>query len=128
VANAKYDEGRVAIAKGDVDLDTAVIDLVAVSSAYAFDASHSSADLTGILDTDAALASQAVDAEGYFTTDPAVLTGVAVGEDPAGFVLRVQGGVLLAFYDTSTGGIAIALEGDGTNITVNPPPAGWFRN
>lgn len=127
MANAKYDEGREAIAKATIDLDTATIDLVAVSSAYTFAAGHSSADLAGILDTDAALTGQTVSSTGWFTTDAAVFTGVAVGEDPAGFVLRVQGGVLLAFYDTLNNDQPVDITGDGTTLTINPPTSGWFR-
>ncbi len=127
MANAKYDEGRVALASAGIDLTSVDVDLVAVDDTYTFSATDSAGDLTGVLDTAASLGSQAVDTEGYFTTDPAVFTGVAIGEDPAGFVLRVQGGELLAFYDTSTGGVAIGLEGDGSSITINPPADGWFR-
>lgn len=128
MSNAKYDEGREAIAKATIDLDTAVIDLVAVG-VYTFSAAHSSADLTDILDTDAALAAQAVDGQGYFTTDPAVFTGLAVGEDPTAFILRVQGGVLLCYIDTLDGDQPVdgAVIGDGTNVTINPATLGWFQ-
>jgi hypothetical protein len=125
--NGKYDEGRAAIAKADIDLDTAVVDLVAVDDTYVFDATHDATDLTGILDTAAGLANQAVDTEGWFSTDEAVFTGLTVGENVAGFVLRVQSGVLLAFYDTVTGDQPVNIEGDGTNVTIYPPSDGWYR-
>lgn len=125
--NGKYDEGRVAIAKADIDLDTATVDLVAVDDTYVFAATHSSSNLTGILDTAAGLTSQAVDTEGWFSSDEAVFTGLTVGENVAGFVLRVQSGVLLAFYDTVTGDQPVNIEGDGTNVTIYPPADGWFR-
>lgn len=125
--NGKYDEGRAAIAKADIDLDTAVVDLVAVSDAYVFAATHTAANLVGVLDTAAALTGQVVDTEGWFSTAAAVFTGLTVGENVAGFVLRVQSGVLLAFYDTVTGDQPVNIEGDGTNVTIYPPSDGWYR-
>lgn len=128
MANAKYDEGREAIAKATIDLDTATIDLVAVE-AYTFDPTHSSGDLTNIVDTDASLGSNAVDSEGYFSTADAVLTGLAVGDDPTAFIMRVQGGVLLAYIDTLDGDVPVegTIIGDGTNVTIHKPSPGWFR-
>jgi hypothetical protein len=73
------------------------------------------------------LANQAVDTEGWFSTDEAVFTGLTVGEDVAGFVLRVQSGVLLAFFDTVTGDQPVNIVGDGTNVTIYPPSDGWYR-
>lgn len=128
--NAKYDEGRAGIAKADIDLDTAVIDLVAVDDTYVFDRTHSAGDLTGILDTAASLTGQGVDSEGNFTTDTAVFTGLGVGDDPAGFVMRVQGGELIGWIDTLDGEQPVdgAIIGDGTNVELNPPADGWFQN
>ncbi len=128
MANTKYDEGREAIAKANIDLDTATIDLVAVEG-YTFDASHGSGDITGIVDTDASLGGNAVDAQGYFTTNSAVFTGLAVGEDPTAFILRVQSGVLLAYIDTLDGDQDVdgAVIGAGIPLTLHPNPLGWFR-
>lgn len=123
----KYDEGREAVST-TLNLATATLDLVAVDDTYVPDATDSAGDLTGVLDTAASLASPAVDTEGRLSTDPAVFTGLAVGEDTAGFVLRVQGGVLLRFFDRFTGDLVVDVVGDGTNVTINPPTNGWWRS
>lgn len=125
MANAKYDEFRAALAVGDVDLEGDTLDLVALDDSYVFDASHTDSDLVGVLDT-ASLASQAVDGQGWFTSDPATFTGLGVGDDVAAFVLRVQGGVLIAFIDTMSGQ-PVNIPGDGTDVTIHPPVEGWLR-
>ena len=125
MANAKYDEFRVALAKADLDLEFATLDLVALDDSYAFDAEHSAADLVGVLDT-VTLANQAVDAAGWLTSDEATFTGLGVGNDVAAFVLREQAGVLIAFIDTMSGQ-PVNIPGDGTDVTIHPPLEGWLR-
>lgn len=125
---ALYDEGVAAAWKGNLDLDTATIDMVAVNPSYVFDAADVAADLTAfIVDTDASLGGNSVAATGWFTTSPATFTGLDAPEEVGGFVLRVQGGVLLSFHDRSTGGVVVDIEADGSDLTVNPSSDGWFR-
>lgn len=128
--NAKYNEGRAAIAKADLDLDTATMTLIAVGGAYVFAAGHVYADVSPyVLDTDTSLGGNAVSTSGYFTTAAAVFTGLAVGEDPIAFVLRQASGLLLAFYDTLSDDTPVegTIIGDGTTVTINAPALGWFR-
>lgn len=126
MANAKYDEGRVALAKADLDLEFATLDLVALDDSYVFDPAHTASDIAGaVLDT-VTLANQAVDGQGWLTSDPATFTGLGVGNDVAAFVLREQSGVLLAFVDTMSGQ-PVNIEGDGTDVTIHPPLEGWLR-
>lgn len=130
IGNQKYDEGRAAIAKNNLDLDTVVTDLVAIDTGYVFDAAHDSTDLSGfILDTAATLGGNAVDGQGYFTTNPAVFTSLGIGDDPIAFVLMQQGGLLLEYIDTLDGSIPVdgEITGDGTDLTINPPTVGWIR-
>lgn len=130
MANAFYDEGIAALNKADLDLDTATIDLLAIATGYDFDPAHTSADLSGlILDTAAALGGNAVDAAGYFTTDPATFTSLGIGDDPIAFVLMEQSGVLIAYIDTLDGSTPVegTVLGDGTDLTINPPNPGWLR-
>lgn len=124
--NAKYDEFRAALAVGDVDLEDDTLDLVALDDSYIFDPSHTASDIAGaVLDT-VTLANQAVDGQGWLTSDPATFTGLGVGDDVAAFVLRVQSGVLIAFIDTMSGQ-PVNIEGDGTDVTIHPSVDGWLR-
>lgn len=125
--NAKYDEFRAALAVGDVDLEGDTLDLVALDDSYVFDPAHTASDIAGaVLDTVTGLTSQAVDGQGWLTSDPATFTGLGVGNDVAAFVLRVQSGVLIAFIDTMSGQ-PVNIEGDGTDVTIHPPLEGWLR-
>lgn len=127
MANAKFNEGRNALALKLVNLDTDTLTLVALSGTYVFDATDAYADLTGVLDT-TTLTTTAVSATGWLSSDAAVFTGLAVGEDAEALVLRdTTASVILAFYDTLAGDQPLLIEGDGTNVTVNAPASGWYR-
>lgn len=131
MANAKYNEGRVEIAKATMDLDTVTLVLLAIDSGYVYDPDHSYSDVSSyVLDTSASLSSNTVDSEGYFYTGAAVFSGLAVGEDPVAFILRESGGSLVAFYDTLADETPVegTIFGDGTTMTINAPATGWFRN
>jgi hypothetical protein len=124
--NAKYLEGRVAFARGDVgDVETADLVLVALTSAYVFDEAHDATDIDSAVLGGVALTEVTVDEGGRIHSDPAVFS-FSLGDDIAYLVLRVDDGPLLGFYDTLTGDQPIDIPGDGTDKTVHPPLEGWY--
>lgn len=130
MANEKYDEGRVALATGGVDLSSDTLVLVALDDTYIFDATHTGADINDAVVGSADVTGQTVDSEGWLHSDPAVFTGpgtIGTGDTAVAVVLvDSTADVLLAFYDTITGDQPLTIVGDGTDKTVHPPAEGWY--
>lgn len=145
--NSKYAEGREATAEGSVDYDGDTLRLYLCSAAYlaiAWDdtadegeefigEAHSFADVIGILDSVDLTGVDVTDSTGdggagWVTSDPAVFTGLIVGETSMCAVLRdVTADVLVAFYDHLAGDMPWEIVGTGANKTVTQPTYGWLR-
>ena len=143
--NSKYDEGREATAEKLLDHDGDTLKLHLCSAAYlalAWDENedefigvgHSITDVTPyILDT-ATLANVDVTSTayeggaGWVQSDPAVFSGLAVGETSMCAVLEDDTvNILIAFYDHFAGSETWEIIGTGTNKTVAMPTYGWYR-
>lgn len=145
--NSKYSEGREATAEKLVDYDGDTLRLYLLDATYlaiAWDdeaeegeqftgVDHSFADLIGILDfvdlTNVDVTDGTWDGgAGWVTSDPAVFTGLAVGETSMCAVLRdTTADVLIAFYDHLAGDMPWEIVGTGANKTVTQPTYGWVR-
>jgi hypothetical protein len=104
MASAIYPKFKEALLKGDVDLDTADLRVVLVSSSYTYNAAHDfHDDLTNILATSASFAASSL-TNGALDFADVTISGLDTGETAAAYVLYVWTGSsatsqLVAFKD-----------------------------
>jgi len=113
------------------DPSAATPTIVALSSAYVYDAAHQyRSDLTGELGTPTALAAVA-EASGQITATSPVITGTSPGDIVQSLAVFDDTGVsatsrLWCFIDHKADGTSIFFTSDGTNFTVSLPSSKLF--
>ena len=132
MVNALYPAAKEAFLNSAIDMDTDDIRAILVDLAdYTYSASHD------FLDDVASAARVAVSATltsptialGVFDTADFVFTSVSGDPSEAIILYRHTGGSdaarrLIAYYDTSIGGIPVTPNGQNINVTING--SGWF--
>lgn len=131
MANALYPKFKEHLLKGDIDLDTATVKIVLVSSGYTYGAAHESLADVGAgtrLATSSALTSITTASGVVDFADPTI-SGLDTGETAAAYIAYVDSGTeatsyLIAYKDSAAELPLAGSTGVGVVIAVNA--AGFF--
>jgi len=125
VANTIYPKGREGFAGGDVAWDTDTIKLVAVDSAYTYDAAHDFLADVGAgarVATSSAFTTKSI-TNGVLDADDVTLASLPAGDTITAIVVFQDTGVeatsrLILFFDTKADTTAISVATNGGDVVV----------
>ena len=129
MANAIYPLGKQHLLNGDINVPTANLKVVLVTSGYTYNTAHEDlADVAGIVATSPNLASKTI-AAGVFDFDNAIISGLDTGETAAAYILYLDSGAagtswLIAYKDDAA---ELPLAGTtGVDVILQVNAAGFF--
>jgi len=125
VANTIYPKGREGFAGGDVAWDTDTIKLVAVDSAYTYDAAHDFLADVGAgarVATSSAFTTKSI-TNGVLDADDVTLSALPPGDTITAVIVFQDTGVeatsrLILFFDTKADTTAISVATNGGDVVV----------